>query len=72
MGVIKSLSGSSPDSLAPNEAIVHNGKYITSNAKKADTFAKHYADVSKLSFSKAEREKHKLLKRKLTTQTAEE
>ena len=33
----------------------HKGKTITSNKKKADTFVKHYAAVSRLQFTKEER-----------------
>ena len=47
---IRSLSGS-PDSPAPNEALVHNGKLITSPYKKADLFMNHYAKVSTLRLS---------------------
>ena len=52
--VIKSLDGV-PTSSAPNEALEHNGKTITSNKAKADTFAKAYAQVSSLTFTKDER-----------------
>ena len=53
--VIKSLDGT-PTSSAPNEALCHNGKTMTTNKSKADTFAKSYASVSSLTFSKQERE----------------
>jgi len=53
--VIKSLDGT-PTSSAPNEALCHNGKTITTNKAKADTFARNYARVSSLSFSKADRD----------------
>ena len=39
--VIKSIDGV-PTSSAPNKALEHNGKTITSNKAKADTFAKAY------------------------------
>ena len=52
--VIKSLDGT-PTSSAPNEALEHKGKTVTSNKAKADTFAKAYAQVSSLSFTKEER-----------------
>ncbi len=61
---IKSLSGS-PDSPAPNEALIHKGKAITSSHKKADLFAKHYANVSSLKFTKEERARHRELKEKM-------
>jgi len=59
---IKSLSGT-PASQSPNEAIISNGKAITTNAKKAELFAKHYAKVSKLEFSEEERCRNRELKR---------
>ncbi len=62
--VIKSLSGT-PESLAPNEALIIDGKAVTSNPKKADAFAAHYARVSKLTFTKEERDKNRMLKKKL-------
>ena len=64
---IRSLSGT-PDSAAPNEALVHNGVTYTTNAKKADIFAKHYASVSRLTFTKEEREKHRELKELIRNQ----
>ena len=60
---IKSLSGS-PGGAAPNEAIIYQGKTLTTNAKKADAFADHYARVSKLQFSKEERSRNLEFKRK--------
>lgn len=59
---IKSLSGT-PASQAPNEAIISHGKAITTNAEKANLFAKHYAKVSKLEFSKDERDRIREMKR---------
>jgi ribonuclease HI len=61
---IKSLSGS-PDSPAPNEVLIHKGKAVTTAAKKADLFAKHYANVSSLKLTKEERTRNKDLKNKL-------
>ena len=58
--VIRSLSGT-PDSMAPNEALIVNGKVITTNPKKAEAFAKLYAGVSKLTFSKQERSRNRKL-----------
>ena len=52
--VIKSLDGT-PTSSAPNEALEHKGKIITSNKAKADAFAKTYAQVSSLTFTPDER-----------------
>jgi ribonuclease HI len=61
---IRSLSGT-PDSAAPNEAMVHNGVTYTTNSKKADLFAKHYASVSRLTFNKDDRAKHRELKKEI-------
>ena len=49
--LIKSISGT-PDSTAPNEALIVGGKIITTNPKKSDTFARHYARVSELNSRK--------------------
>lgn len=69
---IRSLSGT-PDSIPPNEAIIHNGKTVTSDEKKADLFAKHYANVSRLKFDERERKKNAEFKRKINNQkTVEE
>ena len=62
--VIRSLSGT-PESLAPNEALIVKGKVITSNPKKADAFAKHYAEVSRLEFSKEERSRNRLVRKRM-------
>lgn len=64
--VIKSLDGS-PTSSAPNEALCHNGKTITSNKAKADIFAKNYASVSSLTFSKEERNEIRNVKKALSS-----
>ena len=56
--VIRSLEGT-PDSLAPSEALRHNGKDLTTDAKKAEAFGKHYASVSRLTFSKEERARNR-------------
>ena len=68
--VIKSLDGT-PTSSAPNEALLHKGKTITSNKAKADTFAKNYAQVSSLSFSKDERSAIRDVKKSLDKQPGE-
>ena len=47
--IIKDLNGS-PEDNAPNEVMVHKGKVISSNKKKADLLAQHYAAVSRLKF----------------------
>ena len=62
--MIRSLDGT-PNSMAPNEALLVNNKDITSDMKKADAFGRHYAGVSKLSFTKEERDRNRLLKKKM-------
>ena len=44
-----------PSTNSPNEVLIHNGKRLTSNRKKADCFMNHYAGVSKLKFSKEDK-----------------
>jgi hypothetical protein len=66
--IIKDLNGS-PEDNAPNEAMLLNGRIITSTKKKADAFARHYAAVSRLQFSKEEREENRRLKKILETPT---
>lgn len=63
---IKSLDGA-PTSSAPNEALKHRGKTIVSNVAKANAFAKHYAQVSSLDFSKEERKQNLLAKKTINT-----
>ena len=53
--LIRNLSGN-PDSPAPNEALLHNDKVITSPHKKADLFMNHYAS---LKMSNSDRKKKK-------------
>jgi hypothetical protein len=43
----------------------HNGKLITSNARKADIFGSHYAAVSRLELSKEDRAVRRALKKRL-------
>ncbi len=69
--LIRSIGGT-PDSLAPNEALIVKGRVITTNPKKADAFAKHYAGVSKLTFSKTERERNRSLKKRMKLQGADD
>ena len=63
--VIKTLDGC-PDTNSPNEALLHKGRRITSNKKKADIFMQHYASVSKLKFTKEERDTNRELKQRLS------
>ena len=67
-GIIKSLNGST-SSNAPNVAMVHKGKTVTCNRKKADIFMQHYASVSKLKFSKEERALNRSMKKLLSKPT---
>ena len=59
---VKSLNGS-PDNNAPNEALKVGHKRVVNPKKKAELFAKHYARVSKLKLSRAERKLNLKLKR---------
>ena len=63
-GVIKSLNGS-PSTNARNEAMIHKGKTITSDKRKAEIFIQHYAKVSRHKFSKKERATNRRLKKLL-------
>ena len=62
--VVRTLNGS-PETNSPNEAMIHNGKSIESPVAKANIFVEHYANVSKHTFTKEERAKNRLLKRRL-------
>ena len=59
--IVKSLNGT-PESNSPNEAMVHEGKLITSHRRKADIFANHYAKVSSLRMNKHDRTENRQLK----------
>ena len=61
---IKSLDKSQSGS-APNEALSHNGKTVTTNRAKADIFASHYAKVSSLKFNKQDRDEIRNTKKKI-------
>ena len=52
--VAKQLNGT-PDINSPNEVLVHQGRRITSHRKKADCFVNHYASVSSLKFTEADK-----------------
>ena len=71
--LIRSLNGC-PDSNNPNEALLHNNRLVTSNKKKAEIFAIHYKNVSKVEISSEERKNvHKELKHVLkNTSTVED
>jgi len=58
--IIRTLT---PSACNINEALAHNGKVVTSIREKAALFAQHYASVSRLSFTKKERDKNREAKR---------
>ena len=62
--VMLTLNGS-PETNSPNEAMIHNGKSIESPVAKANIFVEHYAKVSKHTFTKEERAKNRLFKKRL-------
>ena len=66
---IKSLNGT-PSTNSPNEALVVKGETITSNRAKADKFIEQYADVSRLKFTKEERDENREVKKLLGMHTA--
>ena len=69
--LIRNLSGN-PDSPAPNEALLHNDKVVTSPHKKADLFMNHYAKVSSLKMSNSDRKKKKELMKQIKRNGPEE
>ena len=62
--VVRSLNGT-PQTNSPNEAMIHDGKRITSPVAKANVFAEHYAKVSNLKFTKEDRTFNRLLRKRL-------
>ena len=66
---IKSLNGT-PSTNSPNEAMSYQGKTITTSKEKANVFMKHYANISKLTLSKKDRNLNRNLKRKLDAPSA--
>ncbi|XP_066915550.1 uncharacterized protein [Clytia hemisphaerica] len=66
--IIKTLNGC-PETNSPNEAMRHKGKLITSNKRKANIFAKHYANVSRHKFTKEERNINREAKRRIHSTT---
>ena len=65
---IKSLNGT-PSTNSPNEAMIHEGKTITTSREKANVFMNHYANISKLQLSKKERDLNRNLKKSLDAPT---
>ena len=53
--IIQGLNGT-PDANSPNEAMSHNGRTITDIKSKANIFINHYARLSKLNMSLADRD----------------
>ena len=66
--IVKSLDGC-PDTNSPNEALLHNGRRITSNKRKANVFMQFYASVSKLQFNKEDCDTNRELKQRLSNPT---
>ena len=66
---IKSLNGT-PDNNSPNEVMKHKGVIISSNNKKADIIASHYAKVSSHTFTAEERKLNLKCKRLLKSASA--
>ena len=62
--IVKGLNGT-PDTNSPSEAMVHNNKAITNPKKKSNVFASHYANVSKLTMTREDRDFNREFKRKL-------
>ncbi len=63
--IIRSLKDA-PDSNAPNEAMKYGDRLVTDDRRKADIFARHYAGVSDLPMSKADRRENLLLRKRLS------
>ena len=68
--IIKSLSGT-PGSNAPNEAMILDGRTVSSDDGKANAFMSHYAAVSRLTFSKEERVRNRECKAMLKSSSAD-
>ena len=62
--LIRSLNGT-PEKNSPNEAMKQKEKTITSDEKKVEIFAKHFASISRHHFTKGERELNRECKKKL-------
>ena len=65
---VKTLNGT-PGRNSPNEALVVDGRKITSDKRKADAFIDNYADVSRLRFTKEERKTNHQAKKMLRKAT---
>ena len=62
--VIEGLNGT-PEAHSPNEAISQHGRLITDAKAKANVFVNHYARVSNLPMSAADRQLNSDLKKRL-------
>ena len=67
--IIQGLNGT-PDANSPNEAMSHNGRTITDIKSKANIFINHYARVSKLNMSLADRDINRHFKKHLSAPSA--
>ena len=69
--VFHAIGDSSPPT-QPNEALLVKSKVLHSDRQKADAFAKYYAQQSKLTFTKEERDTNRASKKLLQTATVSE
>ena len=68
---IKSISGT-PDASPTGEVMLHNGRRIASNKGKAEIFSSHYASVSRLKFTKEERNTNRDAKKMLNSKSVDD
>ena len=69
--LIKSLNGT-PCANSTNEVMVKDGVRITDDRQKANIFTRHYADVSRITFSKEDRDTNRKLKQTLSSTDRED
>ena len=62
--LVRALSGP-PKNSSRNEVLICGGRELISDRKKADAFAAHYADVSKLQFTVEDRKSNRVLRQRL-------
>ena len=67
--ITQGLNGT-PDANSPNEAMSHNDRTITEVKSKANIFINHYARVSKLNMSQADRNINRHFKKHLNAPSA--
>ena len=63
---IRSLSGKRPKASSRNSVLVHKGREYRTDERKADVFARVYASVSRLRFSRVERSLNTSVRKRLT------